>query len=69
MVHDIRTNILRIGQSLEEVERFLGRPDNIRETVHEYLLGMCSGFHMDFDTLDIHFNAEGKVTGVYVTQH
>lgn len=69
MAHDIRTNVLRAGQPQEEVEKLLGKPDSDKGTVQEYFLGMCSGLRIDFDTLDIHFNAEGKLTSVHVVQH
>ena len=69
MAHDIRAKILRVGQSSNEVESILGKPDSIKGSVHEYLLGMCSGLRIDFDTLDVHFNTAGKLTSVHVVQH
>ena len=69
MAHDIRTNVLRAGQSQGEVEKLLGKPDSDKGTVQEYFLGMCSGLRIDFDTLDVHFNAAGKITSVHVVQH
>jgi hypothetical protein len=69
MAHDIKTNILRPGQSTHDVEALLGKPDIIRDSVHQYYLGMCSGLRIDFDSLDVHFNTDGQVEGVYIVQH
>lgn len=69
MAHDIKTNILRAGLAKTEVERLLGKPDSNRGDVHEYLLGMCSGLRIDFDTLDVQFDSEGRLMEVQVVQH
>lgn len=69
MANDIKTKVLRIGQSRSEVEKILGKPDTDKGSFHEYLLGMCSRFRLDFDTLDVHFSSDGKLTNVYIVQH
>ncbi len=69
MAHDIKTNILRAGLTKTEVERLLGAPDFNRDDISEYSLGMCSGLRIDFDTLDVHFNPEGRLVKVQVVQH
>lgn len=69
MAHELQTNLLRAGLTRAEVERLLGAPDSVKADVHEYFLGMCSGFRMDFDTLDVHFTPEGRVLAVEVVQH
>jgi hypothetical protein len=69
MAHDLKTNILRTGLTKAEVEKLLGEPDSSRVTFHEYFLGMCSGLRIDFDTLDVHFNSEGRLVKVQVVQH
>lgn len=69
MAHDIKTNILRTGQTIKEVEDVLGKPDSTKGSVHQYDLGMCSGLRIDFDSLDVHFNTDGQVEGVYIVQH
>jgi hypothetical protein len=70
MAHDIKTNVLRVGLTEAEVEKLLGPPDHITESeTHEYFLGMCSGLRIDFDTLDIHFDSEGRLLKVEVVQH
>lgn len=69
MADDLRTNILRAGLTRTEVENLLGAPDSVKADVHEYFLGMCSGFRIDFDTLDVHFTPEGRVQVVRVVQH
>ena len=69
MAHDIKTNVLRVGQTKTEVEKLLGAPDSDRRGYHEYLLGMCSGLRIDFDTLDVHFDAANRLVNVQVIQH
>lgn len=69
MTHDLKTNILRAGLKKMEVEKLLGEPDSKKATAHEYLLGMCSGLRFDFDTLDVHFDSEGKLVKVQIVQH
>ena len=69
MAHDIKTNILRAGLTKIEVEKLLGAPDSNRADVHEYFLGMCSGLRIDFDTLDVHFDSNGRLSTVQVVQH
>jgi hypothetical protein len=69
MAHDLKTNILRTGLTKAEVEKLLGEPDSNRVTFHEYFLGMCSGLRIDFDTLDVHFDSEGRLVKVQVVQH
>jgi hypothetical protein len=69
MAHDIKTNILHAGLAKTEVENLLGKPDSNRSNVHEYLLGMCSGLRIDFDTLDVQFDSKGRLLEVQVVQH
>ena len=69
MAHDIKTNVLRAGLAKMEVKSLLGEPDSSRADVHEYFLGMCSGLRIDFDTLDVHFDSEGRLMKVQVVQH
>jgi hypothetical protein len=69
MAHDIKTNILRAGLTKTEVERLLGAPDSNSDDINAYSLGMCSGLRIDFDSLDVHFNPEGRLVKVQVVQH
>jgi hypothetical protein len=69
MAHDLKTNILRSGITKAEVEKLLGEPDSNKAAAHEYLLGMCSGLRIDFDTLDIQFDSEDRLVNVKVVQH
>jgi outer membrane protein assembly factor BamE (lipoprotein component of BamABCDE complex) len=69
MAYDLKTNILRAGLTKTEVEKLLGEPDANRANFHEYLLGMCSGLRIDFDTLDVHFDSDGKLVKVQVVQY
>jgi hypothetical protein len=69
MANDIKTSVLRVGQSRAEVEKLLGSPDSNKGSYYECFLGMCSGLQIDFDTLDIYFSAEGNVTNFRIVQH
>lgn len=69
MAHDVQKNILHVGLAREKVEALLGKPDSIKGDVHEYFLGMCSGLQIDFDTLNVYFNAEGRLTKAQIVQH
>lgn len=69
MVRDIQRNVLRVGLTREEVEQLLGAPDASRDSIHEYVLGMCSGWRIDFDTLDVRFDSTGRLLTTQVTQH
>lgn len=71
MAHDIKTNVLRVGLTHAEVEKLLGQPDQIKaeSEMYEYVLGMCSGLRIDYDTLDVHFDSGGRLTKVQVVQH
>ena len=69
MAQDIKTKVLRTGMTRAEVEKLLGPPDLVRDEYHEYLLGMCSGLRIDFDTLDVHFDSGGRLAKVQTVQH
>ena len=69
MAHDIKTNTLHTGLTKTEVEGVLGEPDSNKADVHEYNLGFCSGLRIDLDTLDVHFNSEGRLIKIQVVQH
>ena len=69
MANDIKSKVLRVGQSKSEVENILGKPDIVEESRYEYLLGLCSGLRIDFDTLDAYFDSDGKLKGSEIVQH
>lgn len=69
MANDIQMNVLRVGQTSNEVHGLLGRPDSVRDGVDGYFLGMCSGLRIDFDSLDIHFDNNNRLTLVQIVQH
>jgi hypothetical protein len=69
MAGDIKENVLSAGMTKTEVEKRLGLPDSNKIDAYEYLLGMCSGLRIDFDTLDVHFDSDGKLVDVYIVQH
>lgn len=75
MVNDLIKRILKPGLNRESVEELLGKPGTERQLVGqkgittEYTVGMCSGFQMDYDTLNIQYdeNNQGKIS--YHMQH
>ena len=69
MAHDIQSNKLRAGLTKDEVEKLLGAPDSNKGDIHEYFLGMCSGLRIDFDTLDVYFDSEGRLVKAQLHQH
>lgn len=70
MAHDIRQRLLNQGMSRADVVRLLGEPDG-HSTMHEYryVLGMCSGFLMDYDDLHVYFNNDGNLSHAEIIQH
>lgn len=70
MATDVKDRLLQPGMTHEDVERLLGKPDG-RSTQgeHQYILGMCSGFGMDYDNLHIYFDSNGKYTHAAIFQH
>lgn len=69
MAHDVKTDVLRAGLTKPEVEKLLGPPDLIKVTTHEYFLDRCSGFRIDFNNLDVHFDSGGRLLKVELVQH
>ncbi|MCU0707964.1 MAG: outer membrane protein assembly factor BamE [Pirellula sp.] len=70
MVTDLQWNYLKKGMTRSDVEELLGTPDfEKRDDVYSYNLGMWSGHRMDYDSLDIHFDADGKLADVRRLQH
>lgn len=70
MSKDLRRRYLRQGLTKQEVVKLLGEPDmNKSDNMYEYNLGMWSGFRIDYDGLQIHFDAEGRLSYVQCVQH
>jgi|SRR6266511_3681094 hypothetical protein len=70
MYEDLTTNNLKRGMSRQDVLTLLGEPDfSKEETVFKYNLGAWSGFRIDYDSLDIEFDQDGKVKAFYRVQH
>lgn len=70
MFDDLKGNYLHKGMTQQEVLNLLGPPDfKNSKDLFSYNLGMWSGFRMDYDSLDIKFNAQGLVTEVHRLQH
>lgn len=72
------------GMTRAEVIQLLGRPDGADDRVYDsmrvsderaktageftYVLGMYSGFRIDYDVFDIRFGEDGKVRGWVIRQ-
>lgn len=70
MVGDLRRNHLRRQMHQSAVQTLLGTPDlTTPNNEWEYLLGMWSGFGMDYDTLTIAFDHKDQVSSIHVVQH
>jgi len=70
MYGDLKENHLPRGMKKDAVIDLLGVPDfEIRENCIAYNLGMWSGFGIDYDSLDICFDAENQLKHVYHLQH
>mgnify|MGYP001297361659 CR=1 FL=1 len=69
MVADIKRDI-STGTTRNQVMELLGEPDFEKSrSVFKYNLGMWSGFRIDYDSLDIHFDEYGQVVELRVVQH
>ena len=70
MACDVRRIVLSKGKRKAEVLSLLGEPDFAKdEQVFKYNLGMWSGFRIDYDSLDVRFDAHGKAVEVQIVQH
>lgn len=70
MARDVQRILLEAKMSRAQVREMLGSPDG-HETpsLWQYTLGMWSGFRIDYDSLDVHFDDRGRATKVRVVQH
>jgi hypothetical protein len=70
MVGDLLRTRLFLGMQKDDAKRLLGEPDLISDGGQwEYLLGMCSGMRIDYDTLTIDFAQDGRITAIDIVQH
>jgi hypothetical protein len=70
MVSDLLRNHLHQGMSQSEVIELLGEPEEKPNRNHyEYVLGMWSGFRVDYDVLEVDFDSAGRVSLIRVVQH
>lgn len=70
MYEDLTKKNLKKGMSKQDVLTLLGEPDvSKEETVFTYNLGAWSGFRIDYDSLDIEFDQDGKVKAFDRVQH
>ena len=65
MFRDLQRNHLLAGTPRPRVEQMLGKSDIAdRKNCAIYPLGMCSGFGIDMDYLQICYNNENRITSV-----
>jgi hypothetical protein len=70
MVGDLQRRFIKWGTPCKRVIELLGEPDFMGpDNEYEYILGMWSGFRMDYDTFNVYFDSDGLVTGTQVVQH
>ena len=69
MYTDLRRHYLKSGTLREEVIELLGGPIGTTASHLSYNLGMWSMFRIDYDTLEIEFDADGRLATVYHLQH
>lgn len=70
MANDIRDNVLSRKMSQEDVSALLGKPDGrVTAQEYQYVLGMCSGFGVDYDVLHVYFDAQGSFISAKIVQH
>lgn len=70
MYEDLIENNLSKGMSKKEVIDLLGQPDyKSEEYFLSYNLGAWSGFRIDYDSLDLEFDKDGKLVKFYRVQH
>lgn len=70
MAKDIIDRLLSSKATREDVVSLLGSPDgNSTENSYRYVLGMCSGFGFDYDSLHVYFDGQGYVSHAKIMQH
>ena len=75
MYGDLKHRVLKPGINRAKVVALIGVPDFGSGGVHKghqcarWNLGMCSGFKIDFDSLNVCFDKEGIVRHVFRLQH
>ncbi|MBI2301307.1 MAG: hypothetical protein HYU66_20555 [Armatimonadetes bacterium] len=70
MVRDLQRRHLRVGTRRADILALLGKPDSgDKPRLVSYRLGAWSRFRMDPDTLDLYFDAQGRLTRTDVVQH
>ncbi|OGS90182.1 MAG: hypothetical protein A2061_10050 [Gallionellales bacterium GWA2_59_43] len=70
MAGDIKNRLLIPGMSRQDAEHLLGVPaEHVTPAEYQYILGVCSGFMIDYDVLHIYFDPDGKYTSSEIVQH
>jgi hypothetical protein len=70
MVKSLQRSFLHPGLTHDQVIELLGEPDLAKSSdMYEYNLGMWSGFRMDYDGLQVHFDSQGRLTHAQCVQH
>jgi hypothetical protein len=72
MVGDLKKNyLIKNVTTKKDVKQFLGEPEYLNhiDSGFRYDIGMCTGFKIDYDTLDIFFDKDDKIIDIFVVQH
>ncbi len=70
MAKDIKNRLLTLDMTHKDIEHLLGTPDgHFTSAEYQYILGMCSGFMIDYDVLHIYFGTDGKYANSAILQH
>jgi hypothetical protein len=70
MVASLQRSYLHSGLTRDQVVALLGEPDmEKRPEMYEYNLGMWSGFRVDYDGLQVHFDPQGRLIRTQCVQH
>ncbi len=70
MAYHLRDRVLKDGMNMQEVRSLLGIPDYSEgKDFMRYNLGMWSGFRIDPDSFDIHFDEHGGISHIEIIQH
>lgn len=69
MVRDLKKNyLIKNVTTKADVKQLLGEPNYSNRLCpgYSYIIGMCSGFKMDYDKLDICFDKDDKIIDILV---
>lgn len=68
MAEHLRSKVLHSNMGRADIEGLLGPPSRKSDEEYMYVLGWCSGFRMDLDSLHIYFNKDGRYKSSSILQ-